>query len=146
MEDLRKEIIESNINTVLGLEYLGIRFEDTKEEKGSCGLFSKLAYYYSVPELSTLEVKDKELNDRIKTANGLKYLAKEVLIDMLINNYQKEFGENLEFVEDVKNNIHDYFKFYAKVRDGETWNKDIAEQRMKELTKEIKEASKYREI
>ena len=146
MEDSRREIIEFNVNTVFGLEYLGIRFADTKEETGSCGLFSKLAYYYSVPELSTLEVKDAELNDRIKTANGLKYVAKEVLIDMMIKNYQHEFGEDTEFVKDVKENIHDYFKFYAKVRVGETWNKELAEQRMKELNKELQEASGYREI
>lgn len=146
MENFDKEIIEFNINTIYGLEYLGVRFEDTKEEKGSCGLFSKLAYYYSVPELSTLEVKDAELNDRIKTANGLKYVAKEVLIDMMIKNYQHEFGEDEKFVQDVKENIHDYFKFYAKVRSGETWNKELAEQRMKELTKELQEASGYREI
>lgn len=147
MEELiNKEQLADNIETVLTLEWLGIRFEDTKEENGSCGLFSKTAYYFSVPEASTITTEDKELNDRIQTANGLKYFAKEQLINMMINSFESAYGDDKEFTDDVRNNIHDYFKFYAKVRVGEIWNKELGDKRIKELTEEIKEASKYREI
>lgn len=146
MEELNKEQLEDNVETVLTLEWLGIHFEDTKEEKGSCNLFSKTAFYFSVPEASTITTEDKELNNRIQTANGLKYFAKEQLINMMINSFESAHGADKEFTDDVKNNIHDYFKFYAKVRVGEVWTKELGDQRIKELTDEIKEASKYREI
>ena len=141
-----EERIQSNIKVIFGLEYFGIRFEDTKEERGEYGLHSvKTAYYYSVPEASTLDVEDKSLNERIKTSDGLKHLAKEILIDMLVDNCKQEFDDD-DFAADVKNNSSDYFKFYAKVRSGEIWNKELAEQRMKDLTKEIDAASGYKEI
>ena len=146
MKDINKEQLTDNMETVFTLEWLGVRFEDTKEEKGSCGLFSKTAFYFSVPEASTITTEDKELNNRIQTANGLKYFAKEKLIDMMLYSFESMHGKNEDFIEDVKNNIHDYFKFYAKVRVGEVWNKELGDKRIKELTDEIKEASKYREI
>lgn len=146
MIELNKEQLTDNIETVFTLEWLGVRFEEPREEKGSCGLFSKTAFYFSVPEASTITTDDKELNNRIQTANGLKYFTKENLINMMISSYESIYGKNEEFVNDVKNNIHDYFKFYAKVRVGETWNKELGDKRIKELTEEIKEASKYREI
>ena len=146
MIELNKEQLADNVETVLTLEWLGVRFEEPREEKGSCGLFSKTAYYFSVPEASTITTEDKELNDRIQTANGLKYFTKEQLINMMINSFESVHGADKEFTDDVKNNIHDYFKFYAKVRVGEIWTKELGDNRIKELTDEIKEASKYREI
>jgi hypothetical protein len=146
MEELNRKLLESNLPIILGLEYLGIRFEDTKEEKSKYGLFSKTAYYYSVPESSILEVENKDLNERIKTAHDLKYLAKESLIDMMIDNLQEEFDEDDELVSEIKNNMNDYCKFYAKVRSGEVWNEELAKQRIEDLTKELKEASGYKEI
>lgn len=141
-----KSVLQKNVEAVLGLEWLGIRFEDTREEKGSCGLFSKFVYYYSVPESSTIETENKELNERIQTAYGLKYLAKETIIEMMFNAFESEYGEDKEFVEDIKNNLHDYFKFCAKVRTGEVWTKELGDNRIKELTAEIQNASGYTEI
>lgn len=146
METLNQKQLTDNMEAVFTLEWLGVRFEDTKEEKGSCGLYFKTAFYFSVPEASTITTEDKEFNSRIQTANGLKYFAKETLIDMMIKSFESMHGKNEDFIEDVKNNIHDYFKFYAKVRVGEVWNKELGDKRIKELTDEIKEASKYREI
>lgn len=140
------EVLKKNIEAVFGLEWLGVHFEDTREAKGSCGLFSKTVYYYSVPETSTIEVENKELNEKIKTAHGLKYLAKETLIEMMFNAFENEYGEDKEFIEDVKNNIHDYFKFCVKVRTGEVWTKELGDNRIKELTAEIQNASGYTEI
>ena len=132
--------IKPSVTKILKLEYLGVRFEKQKEEHG---LRPKVAYYYSVPELSTLEVDNKELNTIIKTAHGLKYLAKEILIDIFLDFFK---DKDPEFVADVKNNIHDYFKFYAKVRTGEVWNKELAEQRIKDLERQVQEVTSYKEI
>ena len=136
-----EELIKRNVTTIVNLEYLGIRIEDVKEED------FKTVYYYSVPESSILEVKNEKINAINKTANDLKRLAKEAIVNMLLDNCLKEFGEDAsEFVSDVKNNTSDYFKFYAKVRSGEVWNKELAAQRMKELEKEFENAYGYEEI
>ena len=113
---------------------------------GGLGTADYRSVTINVTEASTITTEDKELNDRIQTANGLKYFAKEKLIDMMIKSFESTYGEDKEFTDDVKNNIHDYFKFYAKVRVGEVWTKELGDARIKELTEEIKEASKYREI
>ena len=141
-----KEQLASNCETLLTLEWFGIRFEDTKEERDSFGFVDKINYYYSVPESSTIELEDKELNDKIKTANGLKYLAKEEIIDMMINSFKAEFGEDEEIISDVRNNPSKHFKFYAKVRVGEIWNKELGDKRIKELIDDMKNASGYKEI
>lgn len=142
-----EKMIKSNITIIVNLEYLGIRFEDTKEEYTPNRLTSKTVYYYSVPESSTLEVENEALNEKIKTANDLKHLAKDVLVDMLLDNCKSEFGEKAdEFVSDVKNNLSDYFKFCAKVRKGEIWSKELAEQRIKELGAEIDKVTGYMEV
>lgn len=143
---MSKEQLASNIENVFLLEYLGIRFEDTREEKDSYGFHSKTIFLFSVPESSTIELEDEELNARIKTSDALKHLAKESILDMMIESFKAQFGEDKEFLDHVKNNTSDYFKFYAKVRVGEVWTKELGDARIKELTEEIKEASKYREI
>ena len=146
MEEFNKEQLAANIETVLYLEYLGVRFEDTREEKDSYGFHSKTIYLFSVPESSTIELEDEELNARIKTADALKRLAKESIIDMMIKSFKIQFGEDEECIEDIKNNTSNYFKFYAKVRKGEVWNKELGDNRIKELTNELKEAREYKEI
>ena len=147
MEEFNKELIKQNIYIILTLEYLGIKIESVKEDKDKRGVLSKTAYYYSVPESSTLEVKDTDFKEVIKTDDGLKRIAKETLIAMLLENCKREFGEDAdEFISDVKNNISDYFKFYAKVRRGEVWNKELAEQRVKEFVKEMEATIGYTEV
>ena len=142
-----EELIKRNTTIIVNLEYLGVHIDEVKEEDNPGSLFSKTAYYYSVPESSILETENQNLNAKIKTANDLKQLTKEVLIDMMLDHCKEEFGEDSdEFVSDVKNNIGDYFKFYAKVRSGEVWNKELAEQRIKELAKEIEAAVGYQEV
>ena len=44
-----KTWIEDILKIAINLEWLGVRFEDTKDVKGKFGL-PKTAYYYSVPE------------------------------------------------------------------------------------------------
>lgn len=143
MEELNKDEILDSATIMLNLEYLGVHFEDTKEEKSKHGFFTKMAYYYSVPESSTIEVDNEELNARIKTADGLKRLAKDELIAMFVKVYDSELGTDKEFLDYIKNNTSDYLKFYAKVRKGEVWTKELGDQRIKELIDAVKKASGY---
>ena len=55
-------------------------------------------------------------------------------------------GDDEEFINDVKENSSDYFKFYAKVRNGEVWNKELGDATIKKLTEDIKVASSYKEV
>lgn len=146
MEEFNKEQLTTNLETILYLEYLGIHFEDTREEKDPYGFHSKTIFLFSVPESSTIELEDEDLNVKIKTANALKNLAKESIIDMMIESFKTQFGEYEEFIEEIRNNTSDYFKFYAKVRKGEIWSKELGDNRIKELTSELKKASEYKEI
>ena len=136
-----QELFMESFKLLLGLEKLGIRIEDTKEDVES----GKTIYYFSVPEFSILEIENKELNNKIKTADGLKLIAKELLTEMVINACEAQYPDE-EFITDVKNNISEYFKFYAKVRNGETWNQELSDNRVKELIEDLQNASQYKEV
>ena len=140
------KIIANNLNTVLALEWYGVRIEDTKEESSGHGLLTKTAYYYSVPESSIFDTGNVELNNRIQTADGLKLLAKETLKQLLINTCKAEYGDDKEFIKDLENDFSNYFKFYAKVRKGEVGSRELGDQRIKELTESIEKASGYKEV
>lgn len=140
-----KKWIEDNLKIVLNLEWLGVRFEDTKDVKGEFGL-PKTAYYYSVPESSVITLDDQELNNRIQTAHGLKLLAKERILNMNIDALKKMYPDEKEFLEDIKNNSADYFQFYAKVRVGEVWNEEMANKRIEKLLQDIQNAAAYKEV
>ena len=142
----REKQFENYLNIIFGLEWLGIRMEETKEERDSGWFSAKTSYYFSVPELSTIEIENQELNTRIKTFDGLKAVAKEVLTDMMIDACEQEYGDDKGFIEDVKKDTSNYFKFYAKVRKDEVWTKELGDKRIKELIEEIQKASGYKEI
>lgn len=146
LSDYSREQIEKNLKTVLTLEWLGVHIEDTKEVKDEYGIPSKTVYYLSVPETSTIEVEDKKLNKKIQSSDSLISLAKEEILDMLMDSCKDVFGDDEEFLEEVKNNTSDYFKFYAKVRKGEIWTKELGDAMVKKLTDEIHAASAYKEI
>ena len=146
LSDYSREQIEKNLKTVLTLEWLGVHIEDTKEVTDEYGIPSKTVYYLSVPETSTIEVEDKELSKKIQSSDSLISLAKEEILDMLMDSCKDVFGDDEEFLEEVKNNTSDYFKFYAKVRKGETWNKELGGAMVKKLTDEIHATSAYKEV
>ena len=146
MVEPNKEQISDSATIIFNLEYLGVHFEDVKEEKSKYGFFTKIAYYFSVPESSTIEVDNEELNARIKTADGLKRLAKDELCAMIVKAYENDFGKDKDLLDYLKNNTPDYLKFYAKVRKGEVWTKELGDNRIKELTEEIQKASGYSEV
>lgn len=146
LEGYSREQIEKNLKAVLTLEWLGIHIEDTKEVTDKYGIPSKIIYYFSVPETSTIEVEDKELTKRIQSSDGLIALAKEEILNILLETCNDEFDDDKEFLEEIKNNTSDYFKFYAKVRTGEKWSKDFGDAMVKRLTDEIHAASAFKEV
>lgn len=143
--DYNSEHIRGSLEIIFALEWLGVRIEDVKEENDRFGFSSKQVYYYSVPESSTITVEDEELNNQIKTADGLIHLAKKELTNVIIKACEY-YDADKDFIEDIKNNISDYCKFYAKTRTGEVWSKELGDNRLKELSDEIQKASGYQEI
>lgn len=123
--------IEENLKTVLTLEYMGIHIEDTKEQG-----FKQL-YYFSVPERSTL--KTESAKEQAETADDLIKVAKAALTEMILDSCKSEFDdEDEEFYKDVENNISDYALFFAKVRKGEVWNKEMGKAAVNKAVKPLK--------
>ena len=69
-----------------------------------------------------------------------------MLKEMFINTCKAAFGDDEEFIKDLENDFSNYCKFYAKVRKGEVWSKELGDQRIKELTESIEKASGYKEV
>lgn len=142
---MNKQQLTDSVKTLLMLEWFGIQIEEVKDERENFSYMTKTIYCYSVPESSNIEVDDKKLNDKIKTSDGLKILAKETLTDLLINSC-KEQDPDEDFINDIKNNTSNYLKFRARVRNGEIWNKEMGNNRVKELSKDIQKLAKYTEV
>ena len=126
------EYIKENLRTILKLEYLGIHIEDIKEKN-----FKQL-YYFSVPERSELQVE---------SAKDLIDVAKVTLTKMVLDSCKSEFDdeEYEEFLNDVDNNISDYILFFAKVRQGEVWNKEMGEAAVNNIGKQF-EMPSYKQV
>ena len=140
---MNKEQLADNLKTILIMEWYGIHIEDKKE------IGYTTHYYVSVPESSTIETADQELNNQIKTSDGLISAAKNMFVKMLLDNCKSEYADEddiKELMEEVTNNISDYIKIYVKVRKGEVWTKEMAEARIKELKAEIQQANQYKEV
>lgn len=138
-----KQIVENSLKLTLILEYYGIRMEDTKELDG-------VTYQYiSVPESSTIVTEDQEVNDRIKTSDGLVALAKDMLIKMQLDTCREIFGADddiEEILAEMKSTVSDWLKIYARVRKGEVWTEEMAKARLNELGAELREANEYKEV
>lgn len=131
---------DENIKIILALEYMGIHFEDTKEKN------FKTLFYFSVPERSIL--KDELAKELAETADDLIQVAKAALTEMILDSCKSEFGdseEDEEFYEYMKNNISDYALFFAKVRQGEVWNNEMAEAVVKKFENQIKDMT-YKQV
>ena len=133
-----KKQIEENLKTALTLEYMGIHIEDTKEQG-----FKQL-YYFSVPERSTL--KTESAKEQAETADDLIQVAKAALTEMILDSCKSEFDdEDEEFYKDVENNISDYALFFAKVRKGEVWNKEMGKAAVNKAIESLKNLS-YKQV
>lgn len=131
--------IEENLKTVLTLEYMGIHIEDVVDD------FKQL-YYFSVPERSTLKVES--VKEQAETAEDLMKVAKVALTEMILDSCKSEFDngeEDEEFYKDVENNISDYVLFFAKVRKGEVWNKEMGKVAINKAVELLKNVS-YKQV
>ena len=138
MEITNSKQTEENLKTVLTLEYMGIHMEDTKEQG-----FKQL-YYFSVPERSTLKVESAK--EQAETADDLIQVAKAALTEMILDSCKSEFDdEDEEFYKDVENNISDYALFFAKVRKGEVWNKEMGKAAVNKAVESLKNLS-YKQV
>lgn len=149
LERYSREQIKKNLETVLRLEYLGVHIEDTKDLKDEFGLETIIAYYFTVPEHSTIEVENKELNEKVKSSDGLITLTKEILIEMCIDSFKDILEDDdftKEMIDDFKSNPSEFVKFYAKVRKGETWDKEIGRKAVEKISNDIKRATGYKEV
>lgn len=122
-----------SIKTILILQYLGIQIEDTQQGD----IFEPIIYKFSVPEKSEIKIESVDYDSC--TSDGLIQIAKETLIDIICESFDED---EKDLIENFKNNISDYAKFYAKVRKGEVWTKELGE---KEIEK-IKEQTGYKEV
>ena len=144
---LNEKQLRDNLTVIYGLEFLGVRIEDIKEEKDSFGILTKQIYYYSVPESSTITVSDEEVNKKIKTSDDLMRYAKEALMEIIINNnIDEEDSRDEKFIEELKTSLSECIKFRAKVRKGEVWNKELGKARLEELNAQVKAATEYKEV
>lgn len=131
--------IEENLKTVLTLEYLGIHIEDVVDD------FKQL-YYFSVPERSTLKVESAK--EQAETADDLIKVAKTILTEIILDTCKAELAdgeENEEFYKDVEDNISDYALFFAKVRQGEIWNKEMGKAAVNKAVEPLKNLS-YKQV
>ena len=132
--------IEEIFKTVLTLEYMGIHVEETKEQG-----FKQL-YYFSVPERSTLKVESAK--EQAETADDLIKVAKAALIEIILDTCKTEFDDREEveeFYKDVENNISDYVLFFAKVRKGEVWDKEMGKTAVNKAVEPLKNPS-YKQV
>lgn len=140
MEITNSKQIEENLKTVLTLEYMGIHMEDTKEQG-----FKQL-YYFSVPERSTL--KTESAKEQAETADDLIKVAKAALTETILDLCKSEYAdgeEYEEFYKDVENNISEYALFFAKVRQGEVWNKEMGKAAVNKTVESLKNLS-YKQV
>lgn len=140
MEITNSKQTEENFKTVLTLEYMGIHMEDTKEQG-----FKQL-YYFSVPEKSTL--KTESAKEQAETADDLIKVAKAALTEMILDSCKSEYAdgeEYEEFYKDVENNISEYALFFAKVRQGEVWNKEMGKAAVNKIVESLKNLS-YKQV
>ena len=135
MEENSINLLKESLDTILSLEYYGIHIEDVKEQD------LKQLYFFSVPQISTLQTSDDTINEKIKDGYSLIKLAKELLTEIIVESCRAVFGEDEdeEFYENVKENISQYALFYAKVRRDESWNKEMAEAASRKVLREIRD-------
>ena len=84
---MNEQQLFNGLKSVLAMEWYGIRAEETKE------IGYATHHYVSVPESSTIEIEDQELNEKIKTADGLKKVARDMLVKQVLDYCEAEFDD-----------------------------------------------------
>lgn len=118
------------------LEYYGVQIGDCGED-----IDGYYKFRFSVPESSTVNSENEEIDKLIKTSSGLMAIAKHYTLECLMSICDKEEEEKY-----YKSFLNEHVKFLAKVRTGEVWTEEMGKARVEELVKQIKEASEYMEV
>lgn len=125
------------IKTIMSLQYLGIQVEDVQQDNWD--FTQPIVYRFSVPEKS--EIRFESIDDYdTQTAEGLIQITKETLIDIICESSEED---DSDLSRELRKYITDHAKFYAKVRKGEVWTKELG---LKELEKINNQAEEYKEV
>lgn len=143
---MNTELFSTTIEESLKLTFIGVEIvkqEEVAESKDVWGFLNKKIHlYFTVPESSTLDDDDfdEDFNNQIKTSEGIINITKDIYIKMIV----KLCDEDGDFIteEDVK----DYIRFFAKVREGDVWNLEKAMNKIKEVQEDIKKVVEFKEV
>lgn len=131
------EELKDALRLTLFLEYIGVHIEDSVQDDLEQGF----RLYFSVPEKSVLELEG-DIADKIHTSEDLIKVTKDTILKMIIDSIKSEMmDEPDEFDKEFLENIEGHVRFYAKVREGEVWNKELAKAALEEFTD-----SSYKEV
>lgn len=131
------EELKDALRLTLFLEYIGVHIEDGVQDD----LEQEFCLYFSVPEKSVLELEGY-IADKIHTSEDLIEVTKDAILKMIIDSIKSEMmDEPDEFDKEFLENIEGHVRFYAKVREGEVWNKELAKAALEELTDSL-----YKEV
>lgn len=127
-------IFKNSLKIAMLLEYYGVRFDNCGED-----IDGYYKFRFSVPESSTVNSENKELNTLLKTSTGIIAITKKYTEECLMMHIKDDD-------EEFKSFLAEHVKFFAKVRTGEVWTEEMGKARVEELVKQIKEASEYTEV
>lgn len=129
-------IFKDSFKVALLLEYYGVRFDNCGED-----IDGYYKFRFSVPESSTINSENKELNTLLKTSTGLMAITKKYTKECIMMQHNED-----DDYEEFKSFLAEHVKFFAKVRTGEVWTEEMGKARVEELTKQIKAGDGYEEV
>lgn len=146
MINLNENFIEQFLIDYATMIGIGIKIEDIhKEQYGRYGFLEKQIIKFSVPESSTFdrnELLEQHKHFDIHSSDGLMKAAKEILITMTFNACNED-----DWIKDAdKKVIEDMFKFYGKVRKGETWTTEDGQRAIDNFLDQFKAVKEYKEV
>lgn len=155
--DLKNKLTTSAVVDALLFHAFGAKIDKSNYDNDN-SFYGTISFYISVPEYISVKISDEILNDIesdiedinevIKTQNGLFSFIKERMIGVAsLGLYDESFDE-----EDI-NILRSVFKIYIKTRKGENLDQDMYEKRCNEFydnfeknMKEYRMTSEYQEV
>lgn len=137
------------------LEYLGVHIEDSGSDK-----IGNTWTRVTVPEYSTLDLEsDKNKETICEVIEDHPYHTQEDLIDIAkiiireklpkVRLTEEEFDTLISSQEDIdewNDFIKETVKIFVKVREGDVWSNDRAEEKLESLFRDLESAKGYVEV